>query len=129
MTALLDTNIIIRHLTGDPPAMARRATRFLRSASDLVLLDLIVAECVYVLESFYEVKRSRVASLMRAAVTMPTVVASTDLVLRTLDLYDRERLDFADAYLVATAELSGLVGVASFDKAIDRVGFIERIAP
>lgn len=129
MTTLLDTNVIIRHLTGDPPPIARRATRFLASATDLVLVDLIVAECVYVLESFYEVKRARVAALMRAAVAMPTVIANTGLLLGALELYEHEHLDFADAYLVAMAELNGLVGVASFDKAIDRVGFIERIAP
>ena len=109
--------------------MARRATRFLASATDLVLVDLIVAECVYVLESFYKVKRARVAAMMRAAVTMPTITANTDVILRALALYEHERLDFADAYLVATAELSGLVGVASFDEAIDRIGFIERIRP
>lgn len=109
--------------------MARRATKFLASATDLLLLDLIIAECVYVLESFYKVKRGRVATLMRAAVTMPAVTANTDLILRALALYEHERLDFADAYLVATAELNGLAGAASFDKAIDRVGFIERIGP
>ena len=26
MTAFLDTNVLIRHLTGDPPEMAARAT-------------------------------------------------------------------------------------------------------
>lgn len=109
--------------------MARRATRFLASTSDLVLMDLVVAECVDLLESFYGVKRLRVAASMRAAVTMPTVNANKDLVLRALELYEDEHLDFADAYLVATAEASGLVGVASFDKAIDRVGFVDRIAP
>ncbi|MEX0972930.1 MAG: PIN domain-containing protein [Solirubrobacterales bacterium] len=109
--------------------MARRATEFLASASDLVLVDLIVAECVYVLESFYEVKRPAVATLMRAAVTMPTVTAQTDLILRALELYEQQRLDFADAYLVAVAESGGHRGVASFDKAIDRVGTIERVEP
>lgn len=129
MTTLLDTNVIIRHLTGDPPRMARRATRFLATTSELVLVDLVVAECVYALESFYEVPRTRVAELMRAALAMPTVLADTDLLLRALEVYELERLDFAEAYLVARAELSGTRVIASFDKAIDRVPFVERIAP
>src|SRR5262249_43166737 len=52
MTALLDTNVLIRHFTADPPAQARRATAYLKAApaGELTLLDLHVAECVYVLE-------------------------------------------------------------------------------
>jgi predicted nucleic acid-binding protein len=129
LSLLLDTNIVIRHLTGDPPAMARRATKFLASAKELILLDLVVAECVYVLESFYEVPRSQVAELMRAALAMPTILADSDLLLRALELYELERLDFADAYLVASAELTGVGAVASFDKAIDRVASVDRIVP
>jgi predicted nucleic-acid-binding protein len=48
--------------------MAVRATAALASADELLLPDLVVAECVYVLESFYEVGRERVAELMRAAI-------------------------------------------------------------
>jgi hypothetical protein len=44
--------------------MAARATAALASADELLLADLGVAECVYVLESFYEVPRERVAELM-----------------------------------------------------------------
>jgi predicted nucleic acid-binding protein len=38
-------------------------------------------------------------------------------------------LDFAEAYLVAQAERSGVGAVASFDKAIDRVATVRRIEP
>lgn len=109
--------------------MARRATKFLASAPDLVLVDLVVAECVYVLESFYEVEKPRVAELMRAALAVPTIAADTDLLLRALELYELDHLDFAEAYLVAAAELTGVETIASFDKAIDRVSSVERIAP
>jgi predicted nucleic acid-binding protein len=129
LSVLLDTNVIIRHLTGDPPAMARRATRLLASARDLILADLVVAECVYVLGSFYELPRSRVAELMRSALAMPTIAADSDLLLRALELYEIERLDFAEAYLVASGELSGIGAIASFDKALDRVRSIERLVP
>lgn len=129
MKVLLDTNVVIRHLTGDPPAMSKRATKFLSSSSELVLADIVVAECVYVLESFYEVPRDQVADLMRAALAMPGVVADTDLLLRALEVYELERLGFADAYLVACAELTEIGAIASFDKGIDRVATVERVAP
>jgi predicted nucleic-acid-binding protein len=107
LTVLLDTNVIVRHLTGDPPEMARRATRFLATEAELVLADLVLAECVYVLQSVYEVGRGRVAEMMRAALAMPTISADTELLLRALELYELDRLDFAEAYLVAAAELTG----------------------
>ena len=53
--------------------MAARATALLAAGEELLLADLIVAECVYVLESFYEVPRARVAELMRAAVALPSI--------------------------------------------------------
>lgn len=129
MTILLDTNVVIRHLTGDPPEMARRATRFLATEAELVLVDVVLAECVYVLQSVYEVDRPRIAEMMRAALAMPTVSADAELFLRALEVYELDRLDFAEAYLVARAELTGIAAVASFDKAIDRVESVERIVP
>ena len=57
MSAFIDTNILVRHLTGDPPDMAARASRFLAEEHDLLLADLVVAETIYVLESFYEAPR------------------------------------------------------------------------
>jgi len=129
LTVLLDTNILIRHLTGDPPEMARRATRFLATETELVLTDVVLAECVYVLQSVYEVDRPRIAEMMRAALAMPTVSADTHLFLRALEVYELDRIDFAEAYLVACAELTGIGTIASFDKAIDRVDSVQRLVP
>ena len=118
--------MLIRHLTGDPPEMAARATRALADSGALLLADLIVAECVYVLESFYEVPPARVAELMRAAIALPTVkTLDPATLLRALEVYEVERLDFADAYLVAQAEATGVEQILSFDKSIDQPPFVE----
>jgi predicted nucleic acid-binding protein len=130
LTAFLDTNVLIRHLTGDPPAMARRATAALAGEGPLLLTDLVLAECVYVLESFYEVERARVAELMRAALALPAIATIDDLLLlRALELYEQAGLDFADAYLVASAEATGVNAVMSFDRGIDRVRTVARVEP
>ena len=92
--------------------------------------DLIVAEVVFVLESYYEVDRNRVAELVRAVVGFPAiVVADETLLLRSLELYEVEKLDFADAYLVAHAETSGIDVIASFDRALDRIATVRRLGP
>ena len=130
MTAFVDTNILVRHLTGDPPEQAERARRLLSGGDQLLLPDLVVAELVYVLESFYELPRTRVAELARAVVAFPAIeVADEPALLRALEVYEVHRLDFADAYLVAEAEISGVNAVASFDKAIERVPTVRRVEP
>lgn len=130
MSAFLDTNVLVRHLTGDPPEQARRATAFLAAADELLLPDLIVAEIVFVLESFYEVERERVAELVRAVIGFPPIVVVDEpLLLRALEVYEVDRLDFAEAYLVACAEVSGVGRVASFDRSIDKIATVERIEP
>jgi predicted nucleic-acid-binding protein len=90
----------------------------------------VLAECVYVLESFYEVERERIADLMRAAIALPAInTIDPESLLRALEIYERDRLDFAEAYLVAQAEASGVAEILSFDRSIDRVESVTRREP
>ena len=128
--ALLDTNVLVRHLTGDPPGQARRATALLRARHELILTDLVLAEMVYVLESFYERPRTEISEMTRALLALPSIaVVDHDLLLRAVELYEDARLDFAEAYLAALVELSDVNQVASFDRQIDRVKTIKRVEP
>jgi predicted nucleic acid-binding protein len=130
VTAFVDTNVLIRHLTGDPPGQAARATRLLSRADRLLLPDLIVAEVVDVLESFYEVPRARVAELVRAVIAFPGIgVEDEPTLLRALEVYEVHRLDFADAYLIAQAEASGVNALVSFDRRIEPVPTVRRVEP
>jgi predicted nucleic acid-binding protein len=130
VTAFVDTNVLVRHLTGDPPELAGRATRYLAAADELLLPDLILAEVAYVLESFYEAPRSQVATTLRAVLAFPAIrVVDADLLQRAVEVYEADRLDFTDAYLVASAERTGVGVIASFDRGIDRVKTIRREEP
>jgi predicted nucleic acid-binding protein len=64
---LVDTNVLVRFFTGDPPNLAAKARRLVQEADNgevlLVILPVIVAETIYTLESFYEMERKEVASL------------------------------------------------------------------
>lgn len=130
MSAFVDTNVLVRHLTGDPPDLAASATAYLETESQLLLADLIVAETIYVLECFYETPREQIADAVRSLVTFPSVTTvDPALLLRAVEVYETDRIDFAEAYLVACAESTGVNCVASFDRSLDRVGTIERIEP
>jgi predicted nucleic-acid-binding protein len=121
---------VIRHLTGDPPEMAARATAALAAAEELMLADVVFAECVYVLESFYEVERPRVAELMRSALALPSIkTLDRASLLRALEVYEIDRLDFAEAHLVAQAESTGVNTILSLDRTVDRASTITRQEP
>ncbi len=81
---------------------------------------------VYVLESFYEAPRQQVVEALRALVMFESVVAvDPALLLRVAEVYEVDRVDFAEAYLVACAESTGVGVIASFDRTLDRVPSIE----
>ncbi len=67
---------------------------------------------------------------MRALLALDSVVCiDQPVLLRALEIYDVHRLDFAEAYLVACAESTGVNLVASFDRSIERVGTVRRLEP
>ena len=130
MTAFVDTNVLVRHLTGDPPDMAAAATEYLSTEAELLLTDVVAAETVYVLESFYEAPRAQVAQALRSLVAFDSVVCvDPALLLRAVEVYESDRVDFAEAYLVACAESTGVQRIASFDRSLDRVETIQRVEP
>ena len=130
MSAFVDTNILVRHLTGDPPEMAARSTAYLREESELLLTDLVAAETVYVLESFYGAPRHQLAQAIRSLIAFDSVVCvDPALLLRAIEVYETDRIDFAEAYLVACAESTGIGTIASFDRSLDRVATIARVEP
>lgn len=110
--------------------MGRRATQLIASGERLLLTDLVLAECVFVLELYYEVERAQVAALMRAALALPAISSlDPDSLLRALEVYEVDRLDFAEAYLVAQAETTGVGEIVSFDRSIDRIDSVMRREP
>jgi predicted nucleic acid-binding protein len=117
-------------MTGDPPEMAARATAALRSGPELLLTDLVAAETIYVLESFYEAPRSQVAESLRSLIGFESVTCvDPALLLRALEVYETDRVDFAEAYLVACAESTDVGTILSFDRSLDRVESVRRIEP
>jgi predicted nucleic acid-binding protein len=96
----------------------------------LLLTDLVVAETIYVLESFYEAPRQQVVGAIRslfAHASIGTVVQS--LLLRPVEAYEVNGSISREAYLVACAESMGINRIASFDRSIDPVGPVERLDP
>ena len=64
--AHLDTSVIVRYLTNDPPSMAAAAARLINSDRPLIVSALILAESAYVLASVYGVPRDAIVDALSA---------------------------------------------------------------
>jgi predicted nucleic-acid-binding protein len=120
MTQLLDTNVLIRHISGAPAHQARAATALLKGAeaSELLLTDVHVAEFVWVLESsMYQADRETVRGALEGVLALPAItVANRSLLHDAIDLYGHRSMHWTDAYLVASARAVKAVEVVSFDR-------------
>jgi predicted nucleic acid-binding protein len=128
--AFVDTNVLVRHLTQDTPDQAARATFLLSAADRLHVSDVVLAEVIYVLQSVFRAPRERIAEAMRGTLGFASVeVEDRALLVRAVQVYELHGVDFADAYLVALAESSGVRLIASFDRSLDRVETVTRVEP
>jgi predicted nucleic acid-binding protein len=129
----VDTNVIVRFLTGQPPDLAAAAKTLVESADAgatvLEVLPVIVAETVYTLESFYEMDRKDVASKLLVFLQSRGIKAhERERVLDALARHRDHNIHFADAYLAAAGADSGL-SVASFDRDLDKFKDVHRFEP
>ena len=119
-TRLVDTNVILRFLTGEPENQATRAKKLFATneSGELVLrvVPLVVAEVVFVLSGkVYGYDRREVTSALIPFLQSPTLeVEQRDVLLLALELYRDHSIDYVDACLAAEARLAGQA-LASFD--------------
>lgn len=132
--ALLDTNLIIRYLTGEPLAQAKATKALLERADagdlNLRLTSLVVAETVFVLTGkTYQYRRTEVKMALLPLLQWPQIdVQNREVLIAALDLFAASKVDFVDACLAAEARLQK-AAIASFDKDYDSIPGITRLDP
>jgi len=117
---LVDTNLIVRYLVQDNEKHAKAAERLFdacdRGDVVIVLLPVVLAECVFVLESFYKHKRGDIAFALGRLISSPGVeIGGAAIQLDALDRYRKTKVNFVDCLIAATAATEDMP-VASFDQ-------------
>jgi predicted nucleic-acid-binding protein len=109
----IDTNLIVRYLTGDHPKQSPRARKLIEGQPVFAAITVIL-EVEWVLRSAYGYRSTDVARALRAFAGLPTVTVEDGSVVATaLDLAEKG-MDFADAlHLGKSAHCEGL---ATFDR-------------
>lgn len=109
----IDTNVVVRYLTGDHPEQSSRA-RSLIDGQPVFVPVTVALECEWVLRSAYGYKPVAIAIALRAFGGLPTVtIEDAAIVANALDCAEKG-MDFADAlHLGKSAQCDGF---ASFDQ-------------
>lgn len=132
---LLDANILVRHIVGDAPEHAGRATAFLKRVEDgattVLLTDTVVFETVYVLQRFYQIPRPTIRDTVLPLLQLPGMILSGKTGYhRVFDWYvTYPKLSFADCYHAVLVRRLHLPAIISFDRDFDQLPDIARIEP
>ncbi|HVA82132.1 MAG TPA: type II toxin-antitoxin system VapC family toxin [Candidatus Binataceae bacterium] len=113
----VDTNVVVRLLTGDDPAQAARAhALFEREA--VLLGKTMMLESEWVLRRLYGFGSERIADAFAALMGLPEVTCEDSPALADAIRWMRAGMDFADALHLASAQPAGRF--ATFDGKLAR---------
>ena len=130
----LDTNIFIRFLTDDVPEKVDACEEIFKKAVEkqetLFTTELVIAEIVWVLESFYELPKNEIQNKVEKILNTPNLICPhKDLILSALILYSEKNIDYIDAYNALILKENGIVELYSYDKHYDRIDWLTRLEP
>ena len=119
MIEILDTNVILRFLVGDNQAQQEKAKLIFKEAEKgkrkLLVKPLIVAECCFVLESFYKKERDQIATAFEVFLSQKWLMVEDRKELLLLWKWYRKNFHFVDSYLLAFSRIRK-TKIISFDE-------------
>jgi uncharacterized protein len=116
----VDTNIFLRYFTNDIPELASAAEDLFRKAAageiGLTTNAMVLAEFVWVLESFYHLSPPEVRDRAMAVILMEgLLLPEGDLVMEALSVYAESNVDFIDAFNACWMKQRGVKRVLTLD--------------
>ena len=114
----VDTNVLVRLLTGDDPTQLAKAEAFV--ASGAWISHVVLCETMWVLETAYERSRSQLTSAIEMLLAHATLVLEDRACVEQALLMMRStsRVDFSDALILAVARRAGHVPLGTFDRGL-----------
>jgi predicted nucleic-acid-binding protein len=127
----VDTNVLVRALTGDDRVQSPAAIAFIRDHGPVWISHAVLLETVWVLESVYAQGRPQlVEALKRISDNVDLVLEEPAVVRAALATYQtRGKLDFGDCLLLEIARKAGHLPLCTFDKALGKAAGAETLIP
>lgn len=120
----IDTNILIRFLRADHPQLSPKAKEIFLKAQKgeikIYLDEIIVAEAVWLLTSFYKLKKEEISFQLQELVSQEWIVSPRKkIILDSLSLYSTGNLHYIDCWIACVSKsVSG--ELRTFDKKLER---------
>lgn len=117
----LDTNILVRFLTGDDDSQAHQVYKIFKKAesqkTQLFVPILVVLEMIWVLESVFEISRKEILDTLADLLLMPVLKFEQRQVLQQLIHSAQEnKVDLSDLLIAHSAGINGCDAMLTFDK-------------
>jgi predicted nucleic acid-binding protein len=121
---LPDTNVIVRYLVKDDPALYKKAKEFFDKVKSggqrAVILESVIAECIYVLIKIYKVPRDKAAGSLLDILHYKGIVNNDrEELIASLNFFAGSNVDIVDCILLAKSKSSNSC-LFSFDEGLNR---------
>ena len=130
----VDTNVFLRFLVNDDPEKADACEMLFRRAitgeESLFTTDMVMAEIVWVLESYYELSKSDVREKIEKILNTKNLECpNREIIITALSAYEEKNIDYIDAYNASILKMKGIDEVYSYDRHYERIKWLKRIEP
>lgn len=121
----VDTNVLVRYVTNDDPAQARKAMNLLGGADAILVTHTVLLELEWVLRAVYELSQQSIQQAMTQILGLANVnIERADRIATALSWYDRG-MDFADALHLSLA--NGVDCFVTFDRRFAKAAAAEHL--
>jgi predicted nucleic-acid-binding protein len=119
----VDTNVLIRALTGDDSRQGPAAASFIRDHGPVWVSQVVLLETVWVLESVYDCGKPQLAEALKRIIDNRELSLEEAAVARAaLALYQAKgKVTFEDCLILESGRKAGHLPLATFDKALGKL--------
>ena len=123
----VDTNVLVRLITGDDPRQAASADAFIENGAWVSILA--VAETTWVLSTVYKLSVTELASGVEMLLKHKHLtLQDSDAVAVALELFrSRPALGFSDCLMLQLARKAGHLPLGTFDRLLGRVAGTQKL--
>jgi len=131
-TYFVDTNIFLRVAVKEDEKSFSQCSLFLKTAEagkiKIVTSNFVLAECVWVLESFYKIKKNKILKILKGIRALRNIKLEDDVDLGTaMRIFSKINVKYIDALIASNPNIQAKkLEVVSYDKDLDKIGVIRK---
>ena len=132
--AYIDTNILLRFITAAPADQAIQVRKLFSAAESgrikLILDDIVIAETVWVLSSFYKFSKQKIKEVLLPILANEGIELSNERdIMLALTFFADMNVDFVDALVSVHMDNARVPDIVTFDKHFKRLPGVNRVLP